>query len=82
MFRCDNCGAMFETPKVYTKWGYSTSDELPPIWDGCPYCASEDILRIRQCIFCGEWSAKGYIIKDRNDFICKNCVEEINENDV
>ena len=52
MYKCENCGKMFETPKVHAEWigekehgGYQ---EFPI----CPHCKDDDIEELKDCPMC------------------------------
>ena len=71
MFRCADCGEMFEIPKKYTE---THGLETPPyeIFYGCPRCAGA-YSHIKYCSICGEPIIGEYIILANEDFICNNC---------
>ena len=67
MYRCNDCGRLFEEPYVYEEpdVGYAA------LW--CPSCHSDDLSEVEECKLCGalelthELTVDGY---------CRACVEK------
>lgn len=76
MVRCLNCGAILPRPQVFIRWQLEP-DADPPSWEGCEYCHSPDIVKVRQCSVCGAYESLGYEVVDSDEFICKNCLTEV-----
>lgn len=79
MYRCNECGAEFETPVC----GYSSSEYwgVPQTerYDKCPQCKGINLLKsVLSCDICGHSIYEGdtyYKIKD-GTYACENCVQE------
>ena len=61
MFRCEGCGAEFETParvKVLMGeyWGAPAYDELMV----CPDCKYDELTELTKCRLCDEWADNVY----------------------
>lgn len=39
MYKCKNCGEVFDEPRVYKE--YHGFDNLPEIWSCCPCCGGD-----------------------------------------
>lgn len=70
MFKCVECGKVFEEPKTYEEhhpygMGYATES-----FACCPYCESNFEEAI-QCECCGEW----FLENDLEKGICEECAE-------
>lgn len=76
MYKCMNCNAVFDKLQVYSRWQHEPDAE-PPEWDGCPYCSSAFVIKLRQCVICGEYEDRGCEIKKTGDFICAHCLNEV-----
>lgn len=76
MYRCLNCGAMLPRLQVFVRWPLEP-DADPPSWEGCEYCHSADVVKVRQCSVCGEYESVGYEVVDTNEFICRDCLTEV-----
>ena len=48
MFRCNDCGAVFEEPYEYRE------PDVNYYADWCPECHSDDITEVKECAICGE----------------------------
>ena len=48
MYKCNDCGWVFDEPYEYEERdvGYKA--------DWCPECHSDDITEVKECVFCGE----------------------------
>ena len=79
MYRCDECGAEFETPD----YGYLSSEYwgIPKTerYDRCPRCKGILLLKlVTYCHICDSPIYEGdtyYKIKD-GTYVCENCVQE------
>ena len=75
-YRCLNCGAVLPRLQVYIRW-QSNPNADPPSYEGCAYCHSDNVVKVRQCIICGEFESVGYELIDKGDFVCKKCLTEV-----
>lgn len=64
MYRCEDCGEIFETPYEYEERDVGYAADL------CPHCRSDAIEEVKKCKFCGEYHSYLNI-----DGFCKSCVE-------
>lgn len=71
MYKCKNCGGVFEEPKFYTE---THGLDSPPYenWTGCPSCSGAYKGAI-QCDQCGEYIVGEYIKINSGVCICENC---------
>lgn len=65
MYRCEDCGALFEEPFEYREPDVGYTAE----W--CPECHSDAIEEVRACKLCGVYA--GYLTIDG---YCCGCVEK------
>ena len=67
MFRCDRCGADFESPRVIDHSYYDPFDYV------CQKCGSYDFTEGHYCKGCGEFiEEEGFAIDD----YCDKCLED------
>lgn len=67
MYICNNCGAVFETPRTHEEhhpYGMTSATE---IWAICPHCDDTDFSDAKQCEHCGEFVA------ELHDGLCDVC---------
>ena len=69
MYRCYNCGLVFEEPKKYFKDNYFL---------GCPEC-SGSYSKVQECDGCGEWVFPEYLVSTEDGSFCELCIEEYEE---
>lgn len=72
MYRCENCGAEFETPKIIKEahpYGESYAYEE---WYTCPHCEDTDMIELHHCKDCYGWFAESEL----EDGLCDECWEE------
>lgn len=74
MYKCKDCGALFDSPKlemsrVADYWGFPASEP----WGVCPECGSGEFDIANQCPMCGEY----YTVNRRN--CCNQCLTTISE---
>lgn len=75
MYKCDNCGHLFEEGEAATKrvrvgecWGEPCSEDVPE----CPVCGG-DFSEAKRCKVCDEY----FGVEDKEDEICEDCKIEI-----
>lgn len=73
MFRCQNCGQMFDSPNCVLDfdseyWG-ATVHHYTSV---CPCCGSDEYDEMGKCEVCGEWI-------DPGEGLCDNCRELIKD---
>lgn len=81
MYMCDNCNAIFETPKIYSE------DKTPgesfegmtfiEYYEGCPIC-SETFKEANQCYICGNIIDVDDGIYIDDIFCCHDCYDKNN----
>ena len=73
MYKCKECGAIFEYPaEVVDKVPYG-SGSADWVSYACPECGDDSFDDIDPCACCGEY-------EETNDFgLCKNCANELKE---
>lgn len=67
MYKCDDCGAVFEEPYEYRE------PDVNFFADWCPYCQSDAIFEVKECALCGELTA---VFDMTIDGFCPECVEK------
>ena len=75
MFKCENCGEIFEECDTHYEYhpygdGYASEE-----WSCCPYCRDTDIVEVYECEGCGEYFAS------LTDDLCDECYEEGEQED-
>lgn len=73
MYYCDSCGAEFETPATLKENHGMMGppyEEVPV----CPVCKEPMIVKMTQCMCCGQWTPRRYIVTDDHRIYCENCV--------
>ena len=72
MYRCENCGHLFEDGEQAV-WEETHGLDSPPYekWDGCPVCRG-DYEEVHQCKKCGEWHTDDELY----DGWCEKCLRE------
>ena len=73
MFKCENCGEIFEECDTHYEYhpygdGYASEE-----WSCCPYCRDTDIVEVYECEGCGEYFAS------LTDDLCDECYKEEDE---
>ena len=73
MFICNECGELFEEPKIIEEhhpygMGYATEE-----WAVCPHCKETDFQEAKQCSRCGEYVA------ELEDGLCDVCYGDMYE---
>ena len=68
MYRCTDCGAVFEKPHTYRE-SRPIGTEL---FSCCPDCNSTDFQEALQCKECGE-----YFIENKTNTMCDDCLKEL-----
>lgn len=63
MYRCEECGEIFEEPRKYEERDVGYEALL------CPYCDCDTIEEVRECKYCGEY--KSYLDIDG---YCNDCI--------
>ena len=72
MYRCVNCGNLFEEGEQAV-WEEHHGLDSPPYekWSGCPVCKG-DYEEVHQCKECGDWHSDDELY----DGWCENCLRE------
>jgi hypothetical protein len=71
MLICNECGEVFEEPKIIEEhhpYGMTYATEH---WAVCPHCEETDFQEARQCTQCGEYVA------DLEEGLCEICYDEM-----
>ena len=73
MYKCIECGAIFEEPKTWEEyrgeyWGCPCSETM----SGCPECRG-DYEEAVECTRCGEWCFEDEL----DDGLCEVCQDEL-----
>lgn len=81
MYKCCDCGYVFEEPKEYKEDrtpGYGFESSFMCSYKGCPSCSGNYEEAI-MCENCGEYEIelKGEYID--NEWLCEKCLEESEE---
>ena len=66
MYRCENCGNLFEEGEQ-ARW----TEEHGEKWDGCPLCRG-GYEEVHQCKECGDWHTENELY----DGWCEKCLRE------
>ena len=72
MYRCENCGNLFEEGEQ-AEWEETHGLDTPPYekWSGCPVCKG-DYEEVYQCKKCGDWHSEDELY----DGWCEKCLRE------
>ena len=72
MYRCENCGHLFEEGKQAV-WEETHGLDTPPYekWSGCPICKG-DYEEVHQCKECGDWHTEDELYEGW----CEKCLRE------
>ena len=62
---CRECGEVFSQADI-KRVRHSDGDA----WDECPYCGSDELDDVEQCVVCGRWVAP----EDIYHGVCKDCL--------
>lgn len=73
MFKCTECGFVFEEPKTWEEgrgefWGFPCTETVR----GCPVC-EDDFLEAFRCKRCRGW----FFEDELNDGYCECCYDEL-----
>ena len=74
MYKCKNCGHIFEEGEQATwteKHGFSSGPYEE--WSGCPICQGS-FEEAKKCEYCSNYFIEG---ESRSNVICEDCVDEI-----
>lgn len=77
MFICNECGEVFEEPKVFEE---THGLDTPPYekWYLCPHCGDTGISRALECTRCGEWISEHHaMLGDGLQPLCETCYEDM-----
>ena len=78
MFICNDCGEVFEEPKIYYEhhpYGMGYAEEK---WLACPHCGDTDIKDAVECSRCGDYIAEDDAHMDENGlYLCDMCNDEL-----
>ena len=81
MYKCLECGEVFEDPKKYcddlTPGGAFEGGSFLNYYSACPYCAG-NYEEVEECFQCGELTICEYI---DGKLLCDNCAKKIEENE-
>ena len=84
MYKCVECGGIFEEPKRYcddyTPGGAFEGGSFMSYYNACPYCAS-NYDEAQVCVGCGKYKIIKYGGFIDGEFYCDNCKNEIEENE-
>ena len=73
MYKCKECGALFEQPKEIYDDPSAAGVSLPSgcyVYEECPDCGSDDFEKAVECDHCGEYHT--------NDVaLCDDCMKEL-----
>lgn len=72
MYKCLECGSVFEEPKFYKESRPYGSGFVFEELSGCPSCG-EGFDEAFECDCCGEYFTKDEMI----DGVCKDCIEDV-----
>ena len=80
MYKCFDCGCVFEQPKVYiedcTPGGVSEGGSFLQKYDCCPECEGT-FGSVEECTICGEWDYTDVGCYNEHGFVCSVCESEI-----
>lgn len=80
MFKCYDCGYVFEEPKHYsedrTPGGSFEGGSFIEHFTGCPQCAGAYDEAV-ECDGCGEWCFSKYLEATCDGNYCEACMEEM-----
>ena len=83
IYICNDCGYIFENPKVcrdyYDFWGRRESIE----GSECPCCDSGDFGEAARCASCGKYVPESdlYFSCDGKTLVCEDCLKEGGEDE-
>lgn len=83
MYKCKECGLIFETPtKSYEDYTPSGGCEDSFICEKkvCPICKGT-FEKINECEYCGKFITKEMTEYYKNQVVCEECKEELENND-
>lgn len=76
MYKCFDCGCVFEQPKVYTEdctpGGVSEGGSFIQKFEECPECGGAFGV-VEECVACGEWEYLVYCEFTSMGFVCQEC---------
>lgn len=82
MYKCFDCGYVFEQPTTYTEdctpGGVSEGGCFVQKYDGCPACEGA-FGSVEECDVCGEWEIVSYGNFDGDAFVCEECSKRMEE---
>ena len=73
MYICQECGAVFEEPKIFLEqhpYGLGYAEER---WVVCPRCSNADFDDAEMCDGCGEYFA------ELEEGLCEECYAELED---
>lgn len=80
MYKCFDCGCLFEQPSTYTEdctpGGVSEGGIFIQRYDECPECGGA-FGSVEECCICEEWDYIDSGCYEEPGFICSSCNEEI-----
>ena len=79
MYKCYDCGYVFEEPKQYsedkTPGGAFEGGSFIDHYTGCPSCGGA-YDEAAECEWCGEWSYRSLMEYTDEGLLCNLCLEE------
>lgn len=73
MFKCENCGSVFENPEI--KKGYLCECGMQSIYESigvCPNCSCDEYHEAKKCSVCGEYFSETELFGGT----CQQCIDE------
>ena len=80
MYKCCDCGYIFEEPKTYHENRTPSCGFEPSFIEtlsGCPKCESA-YERVFECAYCGKYFKEYELDYNGKDYICDDCYYENN----
>ena len=83
MWKCDNCGEVFDDTEIVTKttWSYSNyighGGGFPETESFCPNCGSAEIYEATKCDLCGGYDFGDDFVYYDNFTICEECADKL-----
>lgn len=84
MYKCDDCGCVFDEPGTYSETVCVISEYNTAEWEYlcCPRCNSYQFDDVWECKICGEYYHEGETYcEDGDKCYCEECVIETMSND-
>lgn len=72
MYKCFNCGAVFDELVRYQEH-MDYERQTYSIYYGCPNCRSDDVDQAVKCDLCGEYVTEDYVVLKDGTVACNDC---------